>query len=78
MPEQPNPWTATPALYAVSRASDHLERAIQNGTAVRILFRGAPYLTAASAAAAERILPRKNSPGRKLYTVVPYSVGSSK
>jgi hypothetical protein len=60
------------AVAAQGNAHTRLMAAIANGTAVRILFKGCPYMTAPSADAAEHILPRVGSPRRALYQVVAY------
>lgn len=65
-------FNTTAAIAAQGNAHTRLLAAIEAGTAVSILFQGCPYMTCASAAAAEHVLPRKGSPRRALYTVIPY------
>jgi len=64
-------FNVTGAVAVQSAAHDRLQRAIENGTAVRILYNGAPYVTAHSVAAAKLFIGKSRN-----MTIVPYAVGA--
>jgi hypothetical protein len=64
-------WNVTGALKAQSRAHERLQRAIEDGSAVRVLFKGCLYVTCESCESAERFIG-KNHAGH--YSIVRYSV----
>jgi hypothetical protein len=61
------PFSTTGAIAAQSNAHTRLMAAIANGTAVRILYNGAPYMTAPSLAAAKMLVGTS-----KAMTIVAY------
>ena len=61
------PFSTTAAIAVQSSAHDRLMAAIANGTAVRILWNGAPYMTAPSLDAAKALVGKS-----KKMTIVPY------